>query len=327
MALAKDASRLIEKSEGQNTRRAYRSDWQLYASFCGQNGITPLPSPPEAVLLFLADQHSTQGRKWSTIQRRIAAIRRAHLDAGLASPTAHPQVAKILKGIRLEQGTPRSPAPFISARDLCAACDRIEQHSRENPLAAARDRALLLMGFSSAMRREELGAIDVEHLQFSHEGLTLHIPHSKTDKRAEGQTISIPREPNPRYCPIAALEKWLNLAELTSGPVFRSLARGKLRRERLNRARDAVQVPRMSGKDVARVLQTYLGTAPNGKRYSPHGMRSGFVTESLQAGHSIENVMLRTRHRDYNTLLSYRAQADAFKNPAGVGLLSPKKPE
>lgn len=52
-----------------------------------------------------------------------------------------------------------------------------------------RDRALLLIGFSGALRRAELVGLDVEDIHFTDGGVLLHLDRSKTD-RTKG--IAIP---------------------------------------------------------------------------------------------------------------------------------------
>jgi hypothetical protein len=71
-----------EKSEA--TRRAYRSDFVLFRSWCETKRISALPAAPKTVAAFLAAE-ANRGTKASTIGRRLAAIRYAHK---LAEPRA-----------------------------------------------------------------------------------------------------------------------------------------------------------------------------------------------------------------------------------------------
>src|SRR3954470_3862060 len=56
----------------------------------------------------------------------------------------------------------------------------------------SRDRAILTLGFSAALRRSELVALDVEDLVPDREGLRLMIRRSKTDQEGAGQEIAVP---------------------------------------------------------------------------------------------------------------------------------------
>ena len=57
-------------------------------------------------------------------------------------------------------------------------------------------------------------------------GLKLLIERSKTDAQGEGAEIAIPRGQSDDTCPVAALKTWLELSEITTGPLFRKVNRG-----------------------------------------------------------------------------------------------------
>lgn len=84
----------------------------------------------------------------------------------------------------------------------------------------------MAVGFVAALRRSEISAIDVEHLQPHPLGLVLTLPHSKTNQRAEThELVVLPRASNSQRCPITLLEHWLRAAGITTGPVFRPVAK------------------------------------------------------------------------------------------------------
>ena len=87
-------------------------------------------------------------------------------------------------------------------------------------------RALLLIGVAAALRRSELVGIEVEHLTFRPEGLTLTIQFSNSDLTGDGAEIAVPAIPLLRYCPVAAMKVWLAISGLTEGAVFRRMRRG-----------------------------------------------------------------------------------------------------
>jgi hypothetical protein len=96
------------------TRRAYRSDFEIFQSWCTTRQVCPLPALPETVAAFLASEAKRQ-IKPSTISRRLAAIRYAHKLAGLSSPTTSEAVNATLRGIkRTIQSTPCRKTPATS---------------------------------------------------------------------------------------------------------------------------------------------------------------------------------------------------------------------
>jgi site-specific recombinase XerD len=80
-----------EKAAG--TRRAYGTDFVLFRTWCEERRLGDLPASPATVAAFLAHEAS-RNIKATTIGRRTAAIRYAHKFAGLATPTAHPQMVR-----------------------------------------------------------------------------------------------------------------------------------------------------------------------------------------------------------------------------------------
>ena len=93
-----------------------------------------------------------------------------------------------MRGIRRSIGTARAKkTPATVERILAVAPIASER------LVDIRDRALLLFGFASAMRRSELAALDVEDIEETSDGQRVTIRHSKTDREGHGHVIAIPR--------------------------------------------------------------------------------------------------------------------------------------
>jgi len=90
-----------EKAEA--TRRAYRSDFEIFRAWCAESYVSALPALPESVAAFLAHEAERQVRP-STIGRRVAAIRYAHKLAGLPLPTDDERVRATVRGIRRSLG-------------------------------------------------------------------------------------------------------------------------------------------------------------------------------------------------------------------------------
>ena len=97
------------------------------------------------------------------------AVASAELDRELRSAQDHPNpcdsgaVAQVLSGIRRRHGT--APERRAAPLDL-SPLEQVLAELDTSTLAGLRDRALLLLGFAAALRRSELVALDVEHLEF-----------------------------------------------------------------------------------------------------------------------------------------------------------------
>lgn len=105
IAVSNDAVRafaLAEKSE--SIRRGYRSDFSGFSRWCSAQGVETLPATINTVVAFLAAE-AMDGRKPSTLSRKMAAIRYAHRLAEVPDPTDSERTKAVLRGIRREKGT------------------------------------------------------------------------------------------------------------------------------------------------------------------------------------------------------------------------------
>ena len=157
--------------------------------------------------------------------------------------------------------------------------------------------------------------LDVQHITWTSDGLTLRIERSKTDKEGQGAEIALPRGRSEETCPATALQAWLEAAEITAGPLFRKVNRG-----------GAVETARLGADAVRQILLKRAAQAgvkgSLAEPITPHGLRAGFVTTAYRNGVPDEEIMGHTRHRSLTTMRSYVRRAKlSGSSPAGkVGL-------
>jgi len=258
------------------------------------------------VAAFLAWE-AEKGAKASTIGRRCAAIKYAHKLAGHPVPTDDERVKATMRGIRRIVGTaPTRKAPATA--DLVRAMVGIAAET--DGLKTKRDRALLTLGFSGAFRRSELVALDVADLLESEDGYKATVRRSKTDQEGAGTGVPVIRGTRGA-CPVKAVRAWLEAAGITSGPIFRPIAKGShIARERL------------TDRSVATIVKTAAKRAGlDPTLFSGHSLRAGFITSAAKNGASIFKMMDVSRHKSVDTLRLYVRDAEAFVDHAGAGLL------
>ena len=128
-----DQARLVRYFAARHadaTRRAYRSDWTLYAAWCDTRGCCALPATPATVAAFLAYE-ADDGRQVSTIRRRAAAIRLAHRLCDYEPPTNAELVRGTLRGIARTHGAaPHQKAPALAER-LRAMVDTLDDTTHQ----------------------------------------------------------------------------------------------------------------------------------------------------------------------------------------------------
>ncbi len=200
-ALTTSAASYAADEKAAATRRAYRSDWRHFQTWCENAKAHPLPASPGTTATYLAHL-ADSGLKASTIGRRLAAIAYAHKLKGLDPPTSSEAVHAVLRGIRRRIGV----APVRKAPATAKAIGAMLEHVPDT-LIGKRDRAILLIGFAAALRRSELAALKVSDVEHQPDGLLVHIRRSKTDQEGAGAQIPIPR--GDRLKPVDALDSIL----------------------------------------------------------------------------------------------------------------------
>jgi integrase len=165
---------------------------------------------------------------------------------------------------------------------------------------------LLLIGFAGALRRSELVALRVEDLRFeAQRGVVLIIRRSKTDVFGAGQEIGIPAGRDT--CPVAALQLWLARAEISEGPIFRTIEKGSTIGD--------VAITAHSVAMIVKRVVTGLGYDP--KRYAGHSLRAGFATSVIENGASEAAMMRITRHRSLVIARKYVRSGTIWRDNAG----------
>jgi integrase len=173
-----------------------------------------------------------------------------------------------------------------------------------------RDRALLLIGFAGAFRRSELISVDCKSIERRSAGIVISLRKSKTDQINRGREVGIPYS-SGKICPIQALDAWLDLAQITEGPVFRSVTRW-----------GDVLSQRLSGEAIAVIVKERSRSIPcQETRYSGHSLRAGFVTSAAMAEVPIWKIRAQTGHASEAALGRYIRSGELFACNAVSALL------
>ena len=294
----------LQNSKADNTVRAYKSDFNDFSLFCAQNGFKSLPSEPKVVSLYLTHL-STKEAKMSTLKRRLVSIGVIHKLKGHYLDTKHPSIIENIMGIKRRKGSfqkSKKPILISNLKDIINAIDC----QNKSEIKKFRDRSIILIGFSGGFRRNEIVSLDFDDLDFVPEGLKINLRRSKTDQFGEGSLKALPYFDNPQYCPVASLQKWIQISEIKSGALFRRFLKGsKLSNKRL------------TDQTVALLIKEYLQLAGiDSKNYSGHSLRSGFATSAAEAGAEERSIMTMTGHKSTEMVRRYIKEANLFKNNA-----------
>lgn len=302
-SLGLDRQRFLDAMLAPQSRVGYRYDWCVFQKFCREHHRLELPASPDTVSLFLADQLRTC--KVSTARRRYHAIARYHKEHGLGGWGRLDALLLLQGAQRLRAERPRRMLPVT----ISQVKEIAELLAGSQSVAAIRDRALMLLGFTSALRGASLAAITLDDLEFCSEGLLVTIPREKQDQEARGRLIGIPHGKHETTCTVKAVRAWLDTrADAPTRWMF-------LGRNKANR-----QIP-MSPKTVREIVKRSVELIGlNRRQYGAHSLRSGFITAAGEAGLSDLLIAEQTGHRDMDCLRRYLRRTNVFRANACVAL-------
>lgn len=286
-----DALRIAEavaSTLAESTRHVYGHGWRQWERWCSARETSPLPANPAMICAYLTERAS-DGALVPTLDLAIGAISYHHRSRGLNDPTMTEAVRQVRRGLRRIVGAaPRRQARPLDTDDIRQILGPIDRTTAKG----ARDAAIILLGFASALRRSELAALDLTDVEPKPGGLLLHVRRSKTDQDAAGQVVAVAHGQHPETDPIAALDGWLDLRRREPGPLFTSMRNKTITDERL------------SGNAIARMLRNRAERAGlPAERITPHSLRAGHATTAAIAGVSLDRIAAQTRHKRLSTLL------------------------
>lgn len=280
----------IAAGRAESTRRSYAWQWGRFERWCVGRGITAMPATPATVCAYITD-FAAYGAAAGTIECACAAIAAEHETEGHANPIADPAVKAVRRGIRRTLGTaPRRQSRPLNTEEIRCMIAQIDRTNARG----ARDAALILIGFASALRRSELAGLDLADIEPKPEGLLVRVRKSKTDPEARGQLVGVAHGHHVETDPVAALDAWLTHRGREPGQLFRGFHL------------DRIGSRPFTGSGLARMLKDRAAAAgiPS-ERVSGHSLRAGHATTAALAGVGLDRIAAQTRHTRISTLVEH----------------------
>lgn len=281
-------AQFTEAAQSASTRRSYAQDVRHFKANGGK-----LPATPELVAEYIA--RFADHLAVATLQHRLIAIHRAHIDAGHVSPVSHKLVKRTMQGIRRTFGVKQRRVQALVKDDLLELLVLV---ANQKPLKAARDKAVLLLGFAGAFRRSELVGLSMEDVTSHAHGIEIRIARSKTDQEGAGRTVFVPLAKSKDRCPVTALRQWVEMACIGEGPLFRQISR----HDRV--VGDRALTPQSVALIVKASVRRAKGEAA-AALVSAHSLRAGFVTEGAMVGMQTSVIMGQTGHKSLEMVFKY----------------------
>lgn len=265
----------IEKRIAINTKKAYTSDLayiQRWGNLTFANFNFPMSE--HAVLSFVTDH--LQGmdavkeqqlmsllfrngykaksglHSLATVRRRLSALNIHHKELGHDNSCFSNKVKSLINTISKteQQGTKQEVVTEDILDKLLATCD--------TSLKGIRDKAILLLAWTSSARRSEVIAIQVKHLTSIGSDFLLKIS-------ARNFNMSPSFDATITGKAAQALQNWIETAAITEGFIFRSIGKG-----------GKISDNPLSPIDVNRIVkQRCRATGLDDKQFGAHSLRSG----------------------------------------------------
>lgn len=293
---------LINDGIAPSTARAHQEDRKRFWDYClKEHGVEPsYPVPIQLVLNYILDNISDSDGsnilKVSTVKRYVASVSVEQQAHGHDSLLSNPKIKILFRRAKraLPNQYPQKKRPITAAvlKKLLDTCD--------DTLRGVRNKAILSVGFAGGRRRSELVKLKVEDISKTDNGYTLTLKKSKTDKHCKGMKV-----PLTGFAALA-LKTWLIRSGIRESYVFRGIMPD-------NRIK---QSP-ISGSSINNIIKGCIQKAGlNKEEYSAHSLRSGFMTEAINQGISLQEAMQLSGHKDMKVAHGYYRETELENNRA-----------
>ncbi len=261
-----------EKFYSPLTIRHYRHDLELFGEFLGVQQVADWEQAEYRHVSAFAAQQFRQGKKGSSIQRSLSAIRSFY--------------QYLLRQGRVGKNPAQDVRAPKSEKKLPQTCDaeqigQLLQHHVDDDELTRRDLAMFELMYSSGLRLAELASLDLGSIDLRQRQLVVTGKGRKT-----------------RYLPVGskaidAVQRWLDV-----------------RRKFTRQADEAAlflsrQGRRLSHRSIQSRLDRLIAQRAAGMKISPHVLRHSFATHMLESSADLRAVQELLGHADISTTQVY----------------------
>lgn len=267
------------------TRTVYRQAIGAFAEFVGN--VDLLAATRRDVEAYRAHLEAA-GRKPATVAKVLSALN-GFYDFGVDEGQLERNPAARARRPKVSDVSPRLALTANEVRTLVNAPDT-------NTLSGLRDRALLTCLALQGWRISEALGLQVGDL--AEEG-----GHKVATIKGKGNKVARVPLAAPTW---AAIETWMTVASVTTGPVFIAVNKGDV----------VVHGAEISQQAAWKRLQGLAVQAGITRKVHPHLLRHTAVTEALKGGVALHLVQDFARHADPRTTRRYDSHRQSLANPA-----------
>ena len=297
MELEQNRKLVQARSLSDSSWRVLRSQWSKFQQWAESLGYPILPISPETLCDYMTHL-AESGIKTAGLDSARWAIDQIHRFNELERPSNSEQVRLHLKGLKrlmLEQ----RPEQVRINRKQPITIEHIRRMHFQEGIIGIRDKALLLTGFATGMRRSELAALKKDDILATDFGYRITIWKSKTNQEGLEEKVDLlkaTRGKNLDWCPVKALEELLEV--VPGDAVFQSM-NGKGVSLRFSGKH-------LSGYSIACIVKKVSNSTDSDTRqFAGHSLRAGCATYLLDKEVSPAAVQKQMRHKSFDTTQQY----------------------
>lgn len=289
------------------THEAYASDWRVFERWCVSAGRVPLPASIETLELYLVWTLEQERRKVTTASRHATAIAFIHRQGGHPSPVTS-SAWKLLTTVKRERKERPKQKAALTVEQLRTASEGYGSLPID-----LRNRAVMVLGFATGLRRSEISRLDVGDVQFEPEGLKVTVHRSKRDQLGKGRLLGVFAGVHPATDPVRVVRAWLDVRGSQPGPLF-------LRVAPWTHAITAVRLGDVGIADVVKAAARRIGIDP--RTIGAHSLRAGMITTAAEHGASDLEIMAASGHASARVMRDYVRSSRVFarRNPLASAL-------
>lgn len=268
-------------SRADSTVKSYTNAFLKWCKFARENGFVAFPAQLSHVSLYLTsliEGAVISSKTKQCVEIAYYSIQWMHGLAGLPSPTCHPFVKSIVESAKRLLGKPVTKKKPVTASIIQKL---VEHFKHSDSLLDIRDLCIILLAFAGFFRYSDLINIRRSDINFSESHVCITVSRSKTDQYNKGTDVCI-ASTGKITCPVAMLNKYLNLAGLNVVSdmfIFRPMYFSKGVRSLIKSNK------KLSYSSVRELVKRKLAlVVPDVSGFGTHSFRIGGATAAAHAG-------------------------------------------
>lgn len=272
---------VIRSAWADSSNEKYKRGWLNWTSWCDRHPeAEKIPADPFYIALFLNDMVLDDQKK-GHIETAYLGIRWAHRTRGFQSPTDNPFVKTAYEGSKriAARSTKKNRQEPVDTELLNKL---FERYGHTHNALHQRFLVVCFLGFAGFLRISELMAVQMKHMQFKEDHMTIFLEKSKRDQLREGELVYISRL-GQRKCPVGITQRYIESTRLDKNPenfLICRLARTKKGHNAIGNQGLSYSRIRENFKETAGIVLEDMGET----NVCLHSLRSGGASAAADNG-------------------------------------------